>query len=322
MLIDCLNLWILLDDNLFKQKRAGVIMSIVKSFSVGNGDTFYIKHGSDNFSIIDCCLTEENEEEIVDEILEESKSKGITRFISTHPDEDHFKGLYYLNKQKKILNFYCVKNKATKEEETDDFKKYKELRDDKEKAFYLSKNCKRKWMNQSGEDDDGNERGQSGLSIIWPDTNDQYFKDELKKAEEGTSFNNISIILQYNAGPKFLWMGDLETEMMENIEDDLSISKSNILFASHHGRKSGKIPKSILEKIDPDLVVVGEAPAKDLEYYQNYKTITQNSSGDITFHVENNNVHIYVFSDSYSVDFLADKKKSKFSNYIGTLDCS
>jgi hypothetical protein len=28
-------------------------MSIVKSFSVGEGDMFYIKHGSSNFTIID-----------------------------------------------------------------------------------------------------------------------------------------------------------------------------------------------------------------------------------------------------------------------------
>ena len=31
-------------------------MPIVKTFSVGDGDTFYIQHGSDNFSIIDCNL--------------------------------------------------------------------------------------------------------------------------------------------------------------------------------------------------------------------------------------------------------------------------
>ena len=29
-------------------------MSIIKSISVGNGDLFYIKHGSSNFTIIDC----------------------------------------------------------------------------------------------------------------------------------------------------------------------------------------------------------------------------------------------------------------------------
>lgn len=27
-------------------------MSIIKSFSVGNGDMFYIEHGSDNFTIM------------------------------------------------------------------------------------------------------------------------------------------------------------------------------------------------------------------------------------------------------------------------------
>jgi hypothetical protein len=43
-------------------------MSIVKSLSVGNGDTFYIRHDSDNFTIIDCCLIEENREEIVAEL--------------------------------------------------------------------------------------------------------------------------------------------------------------------------------------------------------------------------------------------------------------
>lgn len=44
-------------------------MSIVKSFSVGDGDMFYIKHGSDNFSVIDCFMNEENQEDIVSEII-------------------------------------------------------------------------------------------------------------------------------------------------------------------------------------------------------------------------------------------------------------
>ncbi len=41
-------------------------MSIIKSFSVGNGDMFYIKHNSDNFTTIDCCMSEENREKITD----------------------------------------------------------------------------------------------------------------------------------------------------------------------------------------------------------------------------------------------------------------
>ena len=88
-------------------------MSILKSFSVGLGDMFYIKHGSDNFTIIDCCLVEENKKRIVDELISESKGKRIVRFISTHPDEDHFQMLDYLDDKMGLLNFYCVENETT-----------------------------------------------------------------------------------------------------------------------------------------------------------------------------------------------------------------
>ena len=71
-------------------------MSVIKSFSVGDGDMFYIKHNSDNFSIIDCCMNEDVEESIVNELKRESEGKEIVRFISTHPDGDHIRGLQYL----------------------------------------------------------------------------------------------------------------------------------------------------------------------------------------------------------------------------------
>jgi len=96
-------------------------MSIVKSFSVGDGDMFYINHDSDNFTIVDCCLSDENKEDIVDELKKESRYKGIIRLISTHPDDDHIRVLKYLDDRMEILNFYCVKNNATKTDETDDF---------------------------------------------------------------------------------------------------------------------------------------------------------------------------------------------------------
>ena len=42
--------------------------SIVKSFSVRNGDMFYINHASDNFTVIDCFLKDDNLEVIIEEI--------------------------------------------------------------------------------------------------------------------------------------------------------------------------------------------------------------------------------------------------------------
>lgn len=278
---------------------------------------FYIKHGSDNFTTIDCCMSEENREEIMDEIKEESKNKGITRFFSTHPDQDHIGGLKYYNEQMKIYNFYCVKNEATKEDETDDFKEYCKLRDGKE-HFYISKGCSRKWMNLSDD-----ERGSAGISILWPDTSNQDYKDALAKAKNGESPNNISPIIKYalNDGVKMLWMGDLETEFMEKIEDDVDIPDIDILFAPHHGRDSGKVPSGWLDEMTPQIIIIGEAKSGHLNYYQGWDTITQNSAGDIIFECETGKVHIYVSKDNYSVDFLENEGKCDRDDeyYIGTL---
>jgi len=290
-------------------------MSIVKSLSVGNGDMFYIKHNSDNFTIIDCCMGDDNRKDIITELKSETKNKGIMRVISTHPDEDHIRGLEYLDDELGIRNFYCVKNEATKDDETTDFVKYCELRDS-DKSFYICKGCSRKWMNIPDD-----ERGCSGISIIWPNTDNVHYKDALKRAKRGEGPNNISPIVKYSLedGVNILWMGDLETEFMENIEDDVELPDIDILFAPHHGRDSGKVPESWLKEMSPEIVVIGEANSKHLNYYSGYNTITQNSAGDITFDCVEGRVHVYVSNENYSVDFLVDENQGVFDYYIGTL---
>lgn len=291
--------------------------SIVKSFSVGNGDMFYIKHASDNFTVIDSCLNDENKEKIIQEILEAKKDKSISRFISTHPDEDHIKGLKYFNEKVGIENFYCVDNEATKTVDTEDFKEYCNLRDS-DKSYKIYRNCKRKWMNDSDDT-----RGSSGIHISWPNTSNEFFKEALENAKDGESPNNISPIIEYYSygGVKFLWMGDLETEFMADIESDIVMPDIDILFAPHHGRNSGKIPESWLKEISPKLIIIGEAPSEHLNYYKGYNTLTQNSAGDITFEVEKGKVHIYVSNIKYSVSFLKyEDKTNTYGYYIGTLE--
>jgi len=167
-------------------------VSFVISHAVGNGDMFSIQHNSDNFTIIDCCISDDNREWIMRELNRQSEGKGIQRFISTHPDQDHIMGLEYLDDTRKILNFYCVKNKATKDEETNDFKRYFELRDHDKKAFYLYKGCSRKWMNESDE-----ERTTAGINIYWPVLDNLDFKSALQEAADGKSPNNISPVITY-----------------------------------------------------------------------------------------------------------------------------
>lgn len=186
-------------------------MSKVKSFDVGNGDMFYIKHNSDNFTVIDCCLSDENKDKIIKEIIDESTGKGIHRFISTHPDEDHIRGPKSLREKWGIPNFYYVNNSTTKSSRSESFEVYQQLMEKFDKFYFIEKGCKKKWMNLSDE-----ERDSSGISILWPNTNNKHFKEALQTAADGGSPNNISPIIHYRGGGmSFLWMGDLEHDFME-----------------------------------------------------------------------------------------------------------
>lgn len=290
-------------------------MSIVHCYAVGNGDMFSIRHSTDNCTIIDCSISDDDQDWLLGEIDKQRKGKTITRFISTHPDQDHLMGLSMLDNHIKILNYYVVKNSAKKQDETNDFKRYKELRDGN-KAFYIYKGCTRRWMNQSND-----ERLGSGINVHWPVTSNEDFKQALRDAADGKSPNNISPVITYSLkdGVKMAWLGDLETEFMEKITGEISWPEVDILFAPHHGRDSGRIPASILGQMRPKIVVIGEAPSRDLNYYQYYNTITQNSAGSIYFECVANWVHIYVASSTYSVDFLEDMGASTYNYYIGSL---
>ena len=295
-------------------------MSIIKSISVGNGDMFYIKHGTSNFTIIDCNMDDTNKKKITDELIAKSKGKDIKRFISTHPDDDHIKGLKYLDDQMGIVNFYCVANGATKDDETEDFQRYCALRDSKDKAYHIYRDCSRCWMNK---DDEEKKYGSSGIDILWPITANSDYKTELANVKEGKSPNNISPIIKYslNEGVTVLWFGDLENSFMEKIKDTIELPKADIIFAPHHGRSSGTIPKEWMDSIEPKMVIIGEAPSEKINYLSGYNTITQNTAGDIVLDCGIGIVDIYVSNDNYSVDFLKDKKKQDNYNatYIGTL---
>lgn len=78
-----------------------------------------------------------------------------------------------------------------------------------------------------------------------------------------------------------------------------------------------------MKKLEPRLIVIGEAPSKYLDYYSGYNTITQNTENDIVFDCENGKVHIYISNDKYNYDtsFLENENMNneKFGAYLGTL---
>lgn len=208
-----------------------------------------------------------------------------------------------------------VKNQAIKDKDTDSFKRYCQLRDDAKKAFYISKGCVRKWLNQ-GDDS----RGSSGISVLWPDLDNVRFKEALAACEAGESYNNTSAVLRYSIGnTSVMWLGDLETGFMEDIEEDIDLKKTTVVFAAHHGRDSGKIPHSWLEKLDPQIIILGEAPSRHLNYYTGYQTITQNSAGDITMECDATQVHFFVSNPNYEGPELDDRNVDGPDSYLGSL---
>ena len=245
-------------------------MRVISSLSVGNGDMFYIKHNSMNFSIIDCCLIDDKKDAIIKEIKAECDGERMRRFISTHPDEDHIRGIEDLCQEFAIWNFYCVKNEATKKDPSQDFKYYVKLRDSKTNVdvYNLTKGCRRKWMNDEGKDDDGCDYGSAGIHILWPDKDDDEVEKWLKSAADEKTYNNISPIIIYRChnSAVAVWMGEVETGYVERIKDKVDWPNVDILFAPHDGRDTAKLAESVLKGRAAEGGVMGEGQSEELNY--------------------------------------------------------
>jgi beta-lactamase superfamily II metal-dependent hydrolase len=193
----------------------------------------------------------------------------------------------------------------------------RELRDGN-KAYYVEQGCERKWMNLSDKT-----RSTAGIQILWPNTSNEHFNAALQDAAAGEAFNNISLVARYaiTDSASFMWIGDLETQFMEDIFDDIALRETTVVFAPHHGRKSGKLPDKWLEKLRPKIIVIGEAESRHLHYYTGYKKITQNKAGDITFIADDKKIHCYASYEDYGMrDWLDDEGMTDREFYIGRLN--
>ncbi len=232
-------------------------MSIIKSFSVGNGDMFYIKHNSGDLTVIDCCLDDSDHgKKNLDEIVNMS-NQGNIRFISTHPDNDHIKGLSILDNELNITDFYVVENETKKVDGTKDFDKYCELKDSN-KASYLYRGCENSLfvslINGKNQDNvqsptdrllasfrDNNCKNKTsldryavlsrlGFKILWPVVDNIHYKQALESAKHDLSPNNISPIIMYSEnGINMVFMGDLESDFMHKIKIETPISLVDLL---------------------------------------------------------------------------------------------
>lgn len=291
-------------------------MSIVKSYSFPEGDIrgdmYYIKHGTNNFTVIDCYLKDgygknARKTEIINEIKRESAGRTC-RFISTHPDNDHIAGIEHLDNNWEILNFYAVENDIPACDGDESLSRYLWLKS--HKNYAIRRGIKRAWLNDSNDENKG-----SGINFQWPDIYNEEFKEALELVTKGEKVNNICPIFTYgiNNGATYMWMGDLETKMQQVYYDKYKndIPQVDILFQPHHGRASGAVPDKLLEALNPKLIIIGNAPAKYIDYGDSRETITQNTAGDLMFDNDGNEVHIYSKNEVTNTPTCLKRKQSR-----------
>ena len=148
----------------------------------------------------------------------------------------------------------------------------------------------------------------------------------LEDAKNGKDPNNISPIITYSLKNNITayWFGDLLTDYMTDIKDNVDWIEADIVFASHHGRSSGSITNEILEKIKPKIIIIGEAPSENLDYYTGYDTITQNTAKDILIECGDTTADFYVSNPNYKtgpscLKFIVGKNIDGYT-YIGSLE--
>ena len=309
-------------------------MSVVKSYSFPEGDVrgdmFYIKHNTDNFTVIDCYLKEGKnsscrKDGILAEIAEESKGKTIKRFISTHPHNDHILGIEALDAQDEIINFYAVANDIPANPDDDSLTKYLEIKAAKNTP--IVEGLRRCWLNKA---DDDKARYGSGIHFLWPKkTTVKEFSDALEDVKKGGNPNNISCVFMYTIrdGATYMWMGDMQTDMQEVFLREMKnqLGPVDVLFHPHHGRKSSAPPKELMDILNPKIVVISNAPADDLNYDEPDRTITQNTAGDIVFVNEGDYVHVFTANEYDEAPKCLEKLEDmgdsvKYGHYIGSLD--
>lgn len=187
--------------------------------------------------------------------------RSIFRFILSHPDLDHMRGLKRISQEGiPILNFWDTNHNITeKDTDSDDDKaewaEYQKLRNSSSdpKARFNYRDNRGKYWNQ---DDIGG--AGDGIYILAPTT------DLCKTADQDPNAHSYVIWFEY-AGIKVVLGGDATEAVWESIHKKYGKNlKCHVLKASHHGRDSG-YHQAAVAAMSPEYTVVsvGKKPETD-----------------------------------------------------------
>lgn len=202
--------------------------------------------------------------------------RPIFRYIQSHPDLDHMRGLAaLLDSGIKIWNFWDCPHDKTPEfrDQTDegDWNAYLRLRSGQYGATVLTprRGATQRYYNQN---EDGSAGG-DGLSILSPSVSLH------TTCHEKEDTNNSSYVLEFTCGTVHVILGgDAEEtawEEMHALYSNTVFPRCNVLKASHHGRDSGYHQPSV-KAMSPQYTIVSAGKKPDTEVCPKYAQYCSN----------------------------------------------
>lgn len=183
--------------------------------------------------------------------------RRLWRYIQTHPDLDHMRGLRRLSEEIGIDNFWDTANDKT-------VTSFRSDADRVDWQFYRSQETKKIYTRGDsyfafGKEENGMPGGDN-IEILSPNL------EIVGACNTVDSYNDISMVIRvHHAGCSVLLPGDAEAIAWENLVATYGRRlKSGFLKASHHGRDSGYHMEAV-RLIAPTMtfVSVGQKPSTD-----------------------------------------------------------
>lgn len=214
----------------------------------------------------------------VEYYLKRWPGQSIFRFILTHPDLDHIRGLRRLREHGiAINNFWDTDHEIEKDSLTEadeaDWDQYESLRAGRDGARVLRP--VRDQSNRFWSEDEEGGNG-DGLWILAP-------TPELRTAaDEAGDPNAHSLVLHLNAhGVRVIFGGDATEPVLKNVFDAYGERLDcHIYKAAHHGRESGYCMEA-LRAMAPKytIVSVGDKPSTDAS--RKYQYFADQNAGEV-----------------------------------------
>ncbi len=204
--------------------------------------------------------------------------RPVFRFIQTHPDSDHLKGLESLHRTGiRIINFWDTEHQKVGDYSTDNLKqnwqRYEALRRGRwldrtdVKVLNLYQGAENSLFNKNEDETSGGD----GIYILAPT------KETNLAANESGNVNNLSYVLMVIAnGFRVLLGGDAEAPVWKPLFEHYGSGlKCDVLKASHHGRESG-FYRDAVRAMSPELTIVsvGKKPSTDAS--NRYRNLSDN----------------------------------------------